>query len=135
MYSILSLIIVAFLGCSKSNDSSAIIGKWYHASTDTKIARSPNCVLKDTVNTFTRDNTMSIYEFFSDGKMIVTVRSSGQLQSGEAKYTLENGKMTWVFNGQSSPPFNVSNLDGSNWRYEQDGRYYCTSPYYNFKKY
>lgn len=130
------------ISCGKEEDAKAkIIGKWYHASTDTKIARPPDCKLKDTTENYTKDNTTSILEFFADGKMIVTMRSSGKWMSNEAKYTLENNKMTWIFNGQSSPPITVSNIDGSNWRYEQDGRSYCTSPYtkfteyYNFKKY
>ncbi len=139
---LVSSIFLLFINCSKEDASNAkIIGKWYHASTDTKIARQPDSKLKDTTEIYTKDNTASIYEFFSDGKMIITMKAGGLWMSNEAKYTLENNKMTWIFSGQSSPPITVSNLDGSNWRYEQDGRSYCTSPYtkfteyYNFKKY
>lgn len=129
-------IFILLTSCGKEEDAKAkIIGKWYHASTDTKIARPPACALKDTVNTYTKDNTSSIYEFFADGKMIVTTKAGGQSYTSEAKYTLENNKMTWIFNGQSMPPIAVSNLDGSNWRYEQDGRSYCTSPYTKFTEY
>lgn len=135
-------IFVLLISCGKEEDAKAkIIGKWYHASKDTKIARPPACMLKDTTENYTKDNSSMIYEFFADGKMIVTSKVGGQSYTSEAKYSLESNKMTWIFNGQSSPPITVSNLDGSNWRYEQDGRSYCTSPYtkfteyYNFKKY
>lgn len=137
MISILSIFILC-MSCSK--EDTKILGKWYQASTDTKIARLNDCKLIDTTNLYTKDNTPFIYEFFADGKMIITIRSGGQLVSSEAKYTLENNKMTWIINGQTTPAITVSNLDGSNWRYEQQNFVWCPSKtafneYYNFKKY
>lgn len=124
------------MNCSKEEANNAkIFGKWYHASTNTKIARPPDCILKDTTESYTKDKASMIYEFFADGKMIVTSKTGGQNVSYEGKYTLENNKMTWIFNGQAMPPIIVSNIDGSNWRYEQDGRSYCTNPYTKFTEY
>lgn len=134
-------IFILLISCDKEETSNAnIIGKWYHASTDTKKSTGIGCELKDTTKLYTRDNTVYVYEFFADSNMITTLRQGGVSTSTTGQYKFENGQMTWIINGIATPAIKVTNVSAEGWRYEQQNYIWCPSKtayteYYNFKKY
>lgn len=135
MLSILPILLI-LLSCSKSeSNASSLVGKWYNASLSTKITHGTSCDLFDTTKLYTKNVNASIYEFLSNGKLNLTLYSSGTSYTSQVDYKFENNKLTYTINGTSSPEIIISNLTADGWRYAQDQRSYCTSPYTKFTEY
>lgn len=135
------ILLVWLLSCSKAENNPSLLGKWYHASLDTKKLSGIGCNLKDTTLLYTKANTSYVYEFLEGGKMIIALQINGQTTSTTVDYKLENNNLSYTVNGTMSPAIKLSNISNDGWRFEQTNRSYCTNPYtpyteyYNFKRY
>lgn len=139
------MIFIIIFGCSKDDSSSskvsALTGKWYNASIDTKIITGTNCNLKDTTKTYIKDKDGMIYEFFSNGKMTYTAYNGGTpFTSSPTDYKFENNVITLSMQSGVIATLTISNLSSNGWRYEQTNYVWCPTKtafteYINFVKY